>query len=107
MNCLYMVVMSSLDCPNVVCVRARMTFSLVLAFVLIVLVCSLNVIPRSNVTPKMVDVSVTGMGVLKSLTSGWTVYSRLNGVISVRVDLFVETLSLLFVSQSSSSCIYC
>ena len=103
MNCLYVVVISSLDCPNVVCVRARMTFSRVLAFVLIVLVCSLNVIPLSNVTPNMVDVSVTGMGVLKSVTCGCAEYSRLNGVISVSVDLFVETLSRLFVSQSSSS----
>ena len=33
MYCLYVVEMSSLECPYVVCVRARMTFSRVLAFV--------------------------------------------------------------------------
>ena len=98
-----MVVMSSLECPYVECVSIRRTFSRVLAFVLTVLVCSLNVIPLSNVTPSTVAVSVTGMGVLKSVTCGWAVYSRLKGVISVSEDLFVETLSLLFVSQCSSS----
>ena len=47
---------------------------------LIVFVCSFNVIPLSNVTPSMVDVSVTGVGVLKSVMCGWTMCSRLNGV---------------------------
>ena len=102
-----MVVMSSLDCPYVVCVSARATFSRVLAFVLIVLVCSLNVIPLSYVTPKMVVVSLTGMGVLYSVTCGCTEYSLLKGVMSVSEDLFAETLSLLSVSQFSSSCTYC
>ena len=69
--------MSLVELPYVVCVTARRTFSRVLAFVLTVLVCSLNVIPLSNVTPSIVAVSVTGMGVLKSVTCGWAVYSRL------------------------------
>ena len=51
----------------------------------------------------MVEVSLIGMGAPKSVTCGWMLYSWLNGVISVSEDLFVETLSLLFVSQSSSS----
>ena len=45
-----------------------MTFSRVLAFVLTMLVCSLNAIPLSNVIPNMVDVSVIEMGVLKNVT---------------------------------------
>ena len=39
MYCLYTLVLSSLECPYVVCVRARITFSLVLAFVLMLSVC--------------------------------------------------------------------
>ena len=77
MYCLYVVVMSSLECPYVVCVRALMTFRRVLAFVLIVSVWCLNVMPLSSVTPNMVGVFVTGMGVLFRVTCGCTVYSLL------------------------------
>ena len=73
----------------------RATFSRVLAFVLIVFVCSLNVISLSYVTPKMVVVSLTGMGVLYSVTCV---------SVSVSEDFFAETLSLLSVSQFLSSC---
>ncbi len=89
-----------------VCVRDRMTFSRVLALVLMLCVCVLNVIPLSNVTPRMVGVLVYGMGVLFSVTSGCAVYSLLCGVISVRDDLFVETFILFVVSQFSSVCVY-
>ena len=44
---------------------------------------------------------------LKRVTCGWVSYSKLYGVIRVSEDLFVETLSLLSVSQCSSWCIYC
>ena len=75
MYCLYVVVMSSLECPKVVCESARMTFSRFLALVLIVSVCCLNVIPLSNVTPRMVGVWVTGMGALLIVMWGSVVYS--------------------------------
>ena len=102
MYCLYVVVISSLECPYVVCVRALMTFSRVLAFEFIVSVWCLNVMPLSSVIPKIVGVFVTGMGVLLMVTCGCTVYSLLWGVISVTDDLFAETLSLFCVSQCSS-----
>ena len=79
-----------------------MMFSLFLAFVLMSSVCCLNVIPRSNATPKMLVLCVTGRGVLFSVTCGWVVYSGLRGVMSVRKDLYVETFILLLVSQCSS-----
>ena len=84
-----------------------MTFSRVLALVLMFCVCCLNVIPLSSVTSRIVGVLWIGIGVLKSVTCGCVLYSLLYGVMSVSVDLFVETLSLLFVSQCSSWCIYC
>lgn len=83
-------------------VSARMTFSRVLALVLMFCVCCLNVIPRSRVTPRIVGVLLIGIGVLKRVTTGWVLYSLLYGVMSVRVDLVVDTVSLLSVSQFSS-----
>ena len=46
------------------CVSARKTFSLRLALVFIVSVCSLNVSIGSSVTPRSVGLGLTGMGVL-------------------------------------------
>ena len=77
MNVLYTVVMSSLECPYVVCVSARRTFSRVVHLELIVLVCLLNVEPRSYVTPRILGVFVLGMGVLFNVTCGCVLYSTL------------------------------
>ena len=71
-----------------------MTFSLRSAFVLMLSVCCLNVIPLSSVTPRIWVVSVSGRGELNSVMWGLALYSLLYGVISVSDDLFAETLSL-------------
>ena len=104
MYCLYSVVMSSLECPNVVCVSALRTFKRVLAGVFILSVCCLNVTPLSSVTPRIFVVGVTGMGVLFSVMCGWALYSLLNGVRRVSVDFVVETFSLFCESQCSRVC---
>lgn len=107
MNCLYIVVIDSLECPYVVVVSARMTFSLPLALFLMLVICGLNVMPVSYVAPRIVVLGVRGMGVLLSVTCGRVWYSLLYGVISVREDLFAETFILLFSSQTSSVPKYC
>ena len=64
--------------------------------------CCLNVIPLSNVTPRILVLCVTGRGVLFSVMCGCILYSALWGAMSVRKDLFVENSILLFVSHCSS-----
>ena len=102
MYCLYILVMSSLECPYVVFVRERMTFSRFLAFLFMLSVCCLNVIPLSSVTARMVGVSLNEMGLPFSVMWGCTPYSRVHGVMSVTEDLFAETFILFVASQDSS-----
>ena len=64
-------------------------------------VCCLNDIPLSKVTSRTVGVLVSGIGVLNSVAIGCAVYSLLYGIMTVSVDLFVETFSLFVVSQFS------
>ena len=101
MNCLYSVVMSSLEWPYVVCVSALRTFRRCLALVLMSVVCGLNVIILSKVTPRILGVLLMGSGVLFSVTCGVMLSSLLYGVMRVSEDLFAETLSLFVLSQSS------
>ena len=64
MNCLQTCVMCSWECPYLVCVSARRTFSLLFALVLMLSVCCLNVSMGSSVTPRIVQLGLTRMGVL-------------------------------------------
>ena len=70
-------------------------------------VCCLNVTPLSYVTPRIVGVLVYGIGVLLSVMVGCVVYSWDQGVMSVSVDLDVETLSRFVWSHISSVSMYC
>jgi uncharacterized membrane protein len=83
-----------------------MTFSLFLAFVFVLSVCVLNVIPLSSVTPRIFVVCVTGSGVLCRVTCGCVLYSVVYGVTSVSDDLFAETFNLFVSSQRSKVCMY-
>ena len=65
-------------------VSARKTFRRRLAFVFVLSVCVLNVIPRSYVTPRILGVLLMGRGVLLSVMCGWVLYSLLYGVIKVK-----------------------
>ena len=85
---------------------ARKTFRRRLAFVFVLSVCVLNVIPRSYVTPRILGVFLMGRGVLLSVMCGWVLYSLLYGVIKVMDDLFAETFSLFVFSQSSNVFMY-
>ena len=87
-------------------VSARRTFSRCVDLMVMFLMCWLNVIPRSIVTPMIFVVGVVGMRVLLSVMWGSTVYSLLYGVMRVSVDLFAETFSLFVLSQFSSVCMY-
>ena len=55
---------------------ARKTFRRRLAFVFVLSVCVLNVIPRSYVTPRILGVLLMGRGVLLSVMCGqrWAVF---------------------------------
>ena len=54
----------SWECPYLVCVSARRTFSLLLAIVFMLSVCCLNVSMGSRVTSRIVRLGLTGMGEL-------------------------------------------
>ena len=54
-----------------------MKFSFFLAFVLVLSVCCLNVIPLSNVTPRILVLCATARGVLLSGNCGCVLYSVL------------------------------
>ena len=107
MNCLYSVVIDSLECPYVVCARALSMFSLDLAGVLMYCVCCLNVAPLSNMSPRILVVSLCFMFLLLSVMTGIVLYSLLYGVMSVVYDLDGSTCILLCVSQCSRVCMYC
>ena len=87
-------------------VSARKTFRRRLAFVFVLSVCVLNVIPRSYVTPRIFGVFLMGRGVLLSVMCGWVLYSLLYGVIKVMDDLFAETFNLFVFSQFSNVFMY-
>ena len=82
MNRLYVVVKSSLECPNDVWVSVRRMFSRVLTLVFMMLVRSLKVVPLSNVNPRILGVGVVGIRVLFRVMCGWMLCSLLNGVMS-------------------------
>ena len=88
------------------CVSARKTFRRRLAFVFVLSVCVLNVVPRSYVTPRIFGVLLMGRGVLLSVMCGWVLYSLLYGVIKVMDDLFAETFNLFVFSQFSNVFMY-
>ena len=85
---------------------ARKTFRRRLAFVLVLSVCVLNVIPRSYVTPSILGVLLMGRGVLLRVMCGWVLYSLLYGVFKVMDDSFAETFNLFVFSQSSNVFLY-
>ena len=77
MYCLYVVSMSSLECPAVVLVRARRTFVLHLALALTFSVCARKVMLRSKVRHRIVVSSVRGIGVPFKVTLECAWYSLL------------------------------
>ena len=82
-----------------------------LALVRMLFMCSLNVMPLPYITPRIVEsgcseVGVTGIGALESVACGSVLYSLLYDVISVSVNLLVETFSLFVVIQFSNSCMH-
>ena len=85
---------------------ARKTFRRRLAFVFVLSVCVLNVIPWSYVTTRILGVLLMGRGVLLSVMFGCVLYSLLYGVIKVMDDLFAETFNLFVFSQSSNVFMY-
>ena len=75
-----------------------MTFKRCLALMLMPVVCDLNVIILSKVTPRILGVLLMGNGELLR----WMCNSLLYSVMSVSEDLGAETSSLFVVSQSSN-----
>ena len=72
-----------------------MTFSMYFTFVLMSFVFCLNVMPLSSVTPRNLEVGVTEMGEVLSVTFWFVLYSKLYGVKSASEDLYEETAILL------------
>ena len=90
---------------------ARRTFKRGLALVCLLSVCCLNVMALSYVTPNKVryrcpEVGVTKIIALRSVTCGFMLHPLLYGVISLSVDLLVETINLFVEVQFSNPCKY-
>jgi hypothetical protein len=92
----------SFECPNVDEDRALITLRRAFALVLTSDTWPLKVIPRSKVSPRILDDGVTGIRAPERKMSGWYPYSWLKGVTRVRVDFWGETVIRLESSHLSN-----